>query len=74
WVYYHKQTYSMARDLLEDAAQQAPNDANIQYHLGATYAKLNDKANALLHLKQAVTLAPDSRAGKSAAAAIAQLG
>ena len=74
WVYYHKATYSMARDLLEDASHQAPTDASIQYHLGATYAKLNDKTNALVHLKQAVSLAPDSRAGKEAAAIIAQLG
>lgn len=74
WVYFHKGTYEAARDLLEDAVKQAPENAAIQYHLGMTYAKLGDKNNAGVHLKRAVTLGPDSKTGKEASSAVAQLG
>lgn len=74
WVYFHKGTFESARDLLEDAAKQAPENAAIQYHLGMTYAKLGDKTNAGLHLKRAVSLGPDSKTGKEASTAVAQLG
>ena len=53
WVYYQKGNYLSARDLLEDAIKTAPNDANIQYHLGMTYAKLSNSADAVTHLKKA---------------------
>ncbi len=72
WVYYAKGTYSSARDLLEEAAKQAPDDASIQYHLGMTYRKLADSPNAELHLKKAVSLAPDSQTGKDAQRALTQ--
>ena len=74
WVYFHKGTYSYARDLLEEAVKSNPQNASMQYHLGMTYSKLGDKANASLHLKKAVSLAPDSPVAKSASAALEQLG
>jgi Flp pilus assembly protein TadD len=74
WVYYAKQDYSAARDLLETATKDAPDDASIHYHLGMTYSKLNDKTNAQLHLKKAQTLAPNSKTGKDATDALAKLG
>jgi cellulose synthase operon protein C len=73
WVYYAKQSYSASRDLLETAAKDAPDDASIQYHLGMTYWKLNDKANAELHLKKAQSLAPNGKAGKDATDALGKL-
>ena len=72
WVYYAKGTYSSARDLLEEAAKQAPDDASIQYHLGMTYRKLADTSNAEIHLKKAVALSPDSQSGKDAQKALSQ--
>ena len=72
WAYYHKGTYASAQDLLEDAAKSDPNDPNIQYHLGMVYLKQGDKANAATHLKKAVALAPQSRAGTAAASALPQ--
>src|ERR1035438_2244007 len=45
WVYYHKDNYSAARDLLESALRSNPDDPSIHLHLGMTYNKLNDKAN-----------------------------
>ncbi len=73
WAYYNKASYYSARDLFEDALKTAPNDPSIHYHLGMTYSKLDDKANAILHLKKAATIAPDSTAGKDAQKALASL-
>ena len=58
--------YLTARDMLEEALKTAPNDASLHYHLGMTYTKLSDKANAETHLKKAVALAPNTQAGKDA--------
>ncbi len=74
WVYYNKGTYLSAKDLLEEALKGNPNNASVHYHLGMTYGKLNDKANAELHLKKAASLDPNSPTGKDAAAALAKLG
>jgi tetratricopeptide (TPR) repeat protein len=61
WAYYLKGTYASARDLLEQAVKQNPQDAIIQYHLGAVYNKLEDHASATAHLKKALTLSPAPR-------------
>ncbi len=74
WVYYSKGTYASARDLLEEAVKTAPDDPTIQYHLGMTYSKLADSANAVIHLKKAAALAPDSEPGKDAQKALQQMG
>jgi tetratricopeptide (TPR) repeat protein len=74
WAYYHKGTYSFARDLLEDALKTDPNSAMMQYHLGMVYSKLRDTNNATIHLKKAIALAPESSAAKDAKAALQGLG
>ena len=74
WAYYNKGTYEFARDLLEDALKTDPNSATMQYHLGMVYSKLLDKSNAVIHLKKAVSLAPDSPTAKDAKAALQRLG
>jgi tetratricopeptide (TPR) repeat protein len=74
WVYYYKGTYASARDLLEDAVKINPNNASIHYHLGMTYSKLNDKTNAELHLKKAVSLAPNTHTATDAQVALTHLG
>ena len=74
WVYYHKGTYGMARDLLEDAAKTDPNNASVHYHLGMTYSKLGNKADAVTQLKKAAEIAPESQTGKLAADALSHLG
>jgi tetratricopeptide (TPR) repeat protein len=74
WVYYHKGTFASARDLLEDALKIDPTNASIQYHLGLTYGKLNDKPNAAAHLKKASLLSPNTQTAKDAADALARLG
>jgi Flp pilus assembly protein TadD len=70
WAYYHKGTYGFARDLLEEALRENGNNPSMQYHLGMVYSKLRDKNNASLHLKKAVSLAPDSPTAKDAQTAL----
>ena len=74
WAYYYKGTYGFARDLLEEAVKTEPNDAAMQYHLGMVYSKLRDNNDAVLHLKKAVSLAPDSPTAKDAKVALQGLG
>ena len=74
WAYYFKGTYAFARDLLENATKADPNSATMQYHLGMVYSKLQDKNNAAIHLKKAISLAPDSPAAKDARAALQSIG
>ncbi len=74
WVYYHKGTYSLARDLLQDAIKADPNDASIHYHLGMTLSKLGDKGGATVELKKATTLAPNTQTAKEANDALSHLG
>ena len=73
WVYYQKGNYSSARDLLEDALKTSPNNADIHYHLGMTYTKLSNSADAALHLKKAVALAPNSQTAKDAQKALSTI-
>ncbi|MEO6804653.1 MAG: tetratricopeptide repeat protein [Edaphobacter sp.] len=74
WIYYQKGSYSSARDLLEDAIKQAPNSAVIHYHLGMTYAKLSNSADAKDHLKKAAALAPNSPTATDANKELSLLG
>jgi tetratricopeptide (TPR) repeat protein len=74
WAYYYKGTYGFARDLLEDAIKINPNSAAMQYHLGMVYSKLRDKNDAAIHLRKAMSLAPDSPTAKDAQAALQGLG
>ncbi len=73
WVYYYKGRFLTARDLLEDMVKTTPQNASIQYHLGMIYSKTGDKASATLHLKKAESLDPNSKIGKNATAALAEI-
>ena len=73
WAYYQKGVYGSARDLLEDALKTAPNDASIEYHLGMTYSKLGNKADAISHLKKAASLAPNTQTGNDANKALSTI-
>ena len=74
WVYFYKGTYLSARDLLEGAVKQDPENAAINYHLGMTYSKLGKKPEAILHLKKALALEPNTAVGKDATAELAKMG
>ncbi len=74
WVYYHKGTYSLAKDLLEDASKQDPSNASIHYHLGLTLNKMGDKEGATTELKKASELAPNTPTAKEASDALSHIG
>jgi tetratricopeptide (TPR) repeat protein len=74
WAYYNKGTYGSARDLLESVEKANPNDPSIEYHLGMIYSKLGDKPDAIIHLKKASALAPNTRTQKDADQALHTLG
>jgi tetratricopeptide (TPR) repeat protein len=74
WIYYQKGNYSSARDLLEDAVKVSPDSASINYHLGMTYAKLSNKTDAVVHLKKAASLAPNTQTAKDADKELGLLG
>jgi Flp pilus assembly protein TadD len=74
WIYYFKGNYISARDLLEGALKDTPEDASMHYHLGMTYAKLNDKSDAETHLKKAAALAPNTKTGQDASDELNKLG
>lgn len=74
WAYYHKGTYASARDLLEQAVKGEPENATMHYHLGMAYSKLSDKKNATIHLKKALSLAPNTPTATQAEKALQNLG
>jgi len=74
WAYYYKGTYGFARDLLLEATKIDSQSSSLEYHLGMVYSKMGDKANAAIHLKKAVALAPESPTAKDAQAALQGLG
>jgi tetratricopeptide (TPR) repeat protein len=58
WVYYKKDLPSLAVGPLEESAQKLPDNADVLYHLGMTYAKLGDKGKARNALEQALKINP----------------
>ena len=66
WIYYQKGNYASGRDLLEDAVKVDPNNASIHYHLGMIYTKLANNSNAIVELKKAAALAPNTQTAKDA--------
>jgi len=73
WAYYHKGTYQFARDLLENAISIDPDRAAMHYHLAMVYAKLNDKRNATVQLKKALSLPHDAYIADQARVALQSL-
>jgi Flp pilus assembly protein TadD len=73
WVYYFKGNYYAARDLLEGALRTNPDNASMNLHLGMTYSKMNDKSNAVLYLKKAAALQPNSTTSQAANAELMKL-
>ena len=58
WVYYKKDLPSLAVRPLEDSLKKLPDNAEVLYHLGLTYAKLGEKAKARGALERALKLNP----------------
>ena len=74
WIYYQKGNYASGRDLLEDAVKTDPNNASIHYHLGMIYTKLSNNSDAIIQLKKASALAPNTQTAKDADKELSILG
>ena len=74
WAYYYKGVYGFARDLLEAALRNEPDNASFQYHLGMVYMRLNEPREADIHLHRAEELAPNTSVSKQAADALHGMG
>ena len=66
WILYKRGVYQRALALLKESARKLPDNVEVQYHLGMTYAKLGDKPNARQALARAVA-SPVSFTGKEEA-------
>jgi cellulose synthase operon protein C len=74
WVYYGRADYVEAAKVLNLALEQAPNNAQLQYHLGRTYTKLGKKDDAVASLRRAAQLDPKLAQSQRIADLIKELG
>jgi len=58
WIHYKRQSYADAERTLLRAAEKAPANGQVQFHLGLTYQKLGKKSDALSALRRAAKLDP----------------
>jgi Flp pilus assembly protein TadD len=58
WVYYKKGLGSLAVSAFREAAEQAPSNPTIHYHLGLAYLLNGDQTQARKALQQALKLSP----------------
>ena len=56
WVLYKRGTYQRALSLLKESVSKLPDNAELQYHLGMIYYKLDEKEAAWLTLNRALEL------------------
>lgn len=56
WAHYKLGDYHSATSYLQRAVELAPNEAEIRYHLAATYAKRGLRARALIEARKALLL------------------
>ena len=56
WIYYRRQLYDSAVPLLQEAARQQPNDAQLRFHLAAALQGAGKKAQAREELDAALKL------------------
>jgi tetratricopeptide (TPR) repeat protein len=59
WIYFLRNDYPPAVELLKKATKAKPNDAGFSYHLGATYFKLFEFSKARKYLEKSRHLAED---------------
>ena len=72
-MYYKKDLATMAVGPLEESLKKRPDNADILYHLGLTYAKIGDKAKAREALERALKLNPQLAAAESARQTLASV-
>lgn len=74
WIHYRRGAYPEAEKALARAAERAPLNAGVHYHLGMTYARLGRKPEALASLRKAAELSPELARTESIADRIKEVG
>jgi tetratricopeptide (TPR) repeat protein len=74
WIQYRRGAFPEAEKALLRAAERAPGNGTIQYHLGMTYARLGKKQDAVSTLKRAAQLDPKLGEAEKINDVIKQLG
>jgi tetratricopeptide (TPR) repeat protein len=59
WIYYKKNAYLLAANLLKEAAEKLPDNPMVQYHYGLAQQKNGDVAGAKKSLKASLKLSAD---------------
>jgi tetratricopeptide (TPR) repeat protein len=73
WVYYKKQTASLAIPQFEQCVEKDPKNAVYQFHLGLAQAQAGDTAKARAALEQALKLSPSFPGADEARRTLASL-
>ena len=74
WVQYRRGAYVEAEKTLNRALERLPNNAQVQYHLGMTFAKLGKRNDAVSSLRRAAQLDPKLGQAAKIADLIKELG
>jgi tetratricopeptide (TPR) repeat protein len=73
WILYKRGIYQNALSLLRESAAKLPDNPQVQYHLGMTYAQLGDQANARKALNVAIGSPADFQGKEDARKTLAAL-
>jgi tetratricopeptide (TPR) repeat protein len=73
WIYYKKNAYLLAVNLLKEAAEKLPNDPEVHFHLGMAQSKNGDTTGAKKSLQTALKLGPTFHGSEEAKKMLAGL-
>lgn len=74
FAYYKKGAYDMAAGLLEEAIKKAPNDPDINYHMGLICQQRQEKAKAVQYFERVLRLDPNYESAGQIREALSALG
>jgi putative PEP-CTERM system TPR-repeat lipoprotein len=73
WVYYRRSAYQSALEVFKDCVEKNPQSPIYQYHLGMSYEKIGNKANAKASLSEALRLSTNFPGADEARSILARL-
>jgi len=73
WAYYNNGAFSVAAPLFEEAVKKVPGNLVYRYHLGLTYQKLNETAQARTQFDKIIDLDPKSPFAERARQALSNI-
>ena len=73
WIYYKKNAYLLAVNLLKEAVEKLPQEAEVQYHYGMAQYKNGDKAGARKILQASLKLSQTFKGSEEARKTLAGL-